>query len=398
MKKISFFTLFLLISFASVNAVLFTPALPEIAKYFGITDAASQQTITFFLIGYAAGQLLYGPIANRYGRKPALYAGIILQIISSLLCVFAGMINEYSLLVTGRFLLALGSGVGLKMTFTLVNETEEPKNASRIISWLMLAFAISPGLGVMIGGILSENFDWTSTFYAGAIYGLILLVLVKKLPETKTELNYDALKLNHLLGSYSKQFKNFQLIVGGLLMGSATSFVYIFAALAPFIAMEILNMNAASYGIANLLPSVGLVIGSLISAKLIHHFHHTSIIRIGMIIALLGSLMMLLFSLTQLSALIVIFIPMMICYLGLAMIFPNASNMAMSATDDKAHGSAVMNFINMGLVTILVLGLQYVQIRTLLLPVTFLAICLLMIIFFGLAKRNQRGGNNFPIK
>jgi len=276
------------------------------------------------------------------------------------------------------------------MTFTLVNEIEEPKNASRIISWLMLAFAVSPGVSVMIGGILSENLDWTNTFYACAIYGLILLALVKNLPETKTELNYDALKLNHLMHAYSRQFKNFQLMIGGLLMGSATSFVYIFAALAPFIAMEILNMNAASYGTANLLPSLGLVTGSLISAKLIQHFHYKSIIRMGMIIALMGSLMMLVFSLMQFSALLIIFIPMMICYFGLAMIFPNASNMAMTATDDKAHGSAVMNFINMGLVTILVLGLQYVKITTVLLPVTFLAICLLMIIFYNLAGRNQR--------
>jgi DHA1 family bicyclomycin/chloramphenicol resistance-like MFS transporter len=150
--RLPFATLLLLISFASVNAVLFTPALPTIAHYFGVAEDTAQQTITLFLIGYALGQLIYGPLANRFGRKPALYIGITLQILSSLLCVLAGVLNEFWLLVLGRFLLALGSAVGLKMTFTLVNESYEPKVASRKMSYLMLAFAITPGIGVAVGG------------------------------------------------------------------------------------------------------------------------------------------------------------------------------------------------------------------------------------------------------
>jgi DHA1 family bicyclomycin/chloramphenicol resistance-like MFS transporter len=132
-NKLSFITLLLLISFASVNAVLFTPALPIIAKFFVISDSAAQLTISWFLIGYTLGQLLYGPLANRFGRKPALYIGITLQIASSLLCALSSSFHHYLILVIGRFLLALGSGVGLKMTFTLVNESFEPKIASQKI-------------------------------------------------------------------------------------------------------------------------------------------------------------------------------------------------------------------------------------------------------------------------
>src|SRR6478672_5239599 len=88
-------TLLLLISFASVNAVLFTPALPDITAFFAISENTAQQTITWFLVGYAIGQLIYGPIANRFGRKPALYAGISLQIFSSILCVAAAASHSY---------------------------------------------------------------------------------------------------------------------------------------------------------------------------------------------------------------------------------------------------------------------------------------------------------------
>lgn len=376
--KLPFFTLLLMISFASVNAVLFTPALPAIATFFGISDGVAQLTITWFLIGYAMGQLIYGPIANRFGRKPALYAGIILQIVSSFICIFAGLIHAYYMLVLGRLLLALGSGVGLKMTFTLVNETYEPIIASQKLSYLMIAFAITPGLGIMVGGYLSSHFDWTSTFYASAMYGVILLLLVTRLPETNKDLDFDALKINHLISGYIAQFKNIRLVSGGLLMGGATCFVYVFAALAPFIAINIMHMEVSTYGIANLLPPIGLVLGSFTSAQLAKISKPSFIIRLGIMIALIGSILMLALVLIKSSPTLTLFIPMMICYFGLALVFANASTMAMSNTLDKAHGSAVMNFINMGLVTLVVLSMGEVSISPFLLPVVYIAICIFM--------------------
>lgn len=378
--KLPFITLLLMISFASVNAVLFTPALPAIATYFGISESSAQLTITWFLIGYAVGQLIYGPLANRFGRKPALYIGIILQIISSILCVLAGWLHLYSVLVIGRLFLALGSGVGLKMTFTLVNETYEPMIASQKLAYLMIAFAITPGLGVMIGGFLSLHFGWESTFYASAVYGVILLLLAIRLPETKNVLELDALKFDHLVSGYLAQFKNGQLIAGGLLMGGATCFVYVFAALAPFIAINMMHMDVSAYGTANLLPPIGLVLGSLISAQLSKKLKPELIIKLGIIIALIGSVVMLSLMLINTSPLLALFVPMMFCYFGLALVFANASSIAMSNTVDKAHGSAVMNFINMGLVTIIVLCIGEISINSFLLPALFITICIFMTI------------------
>ncbi|HAT8647496.1 TPA: MFS transporter [Legionella pneumophila] len=377
-SHLSFLTLLLMISFASVNAVLFTPALPAIANFFAISDTTAQLTITWFLIGYALGQLLYGPLANRFGRKPALYAGIILQILSSLLCVLAGFIHSYFTLVLGRLLLALGSGVGLKMTFTLVNETYEPIIASQKLSYLMIAFAITPGLGIMIGGYLSPHFSWMSTFFAGAVYGVILLLLAIRLPETRTNLDFEAFKMKHLINGYITQFKNLRLIAGGLLMGGATCFVYLFAALAPFIAINKMHMEVSTYGTANLLPPIGLVMGSLVSAQLSKVYKPTFIIAFGIFITLIGSIMMSLLMVIKISALLTIFIPMMLCYFGLSLVFANASIIAMSNTSDKAHGSAVMNFINMGLVTIVVLSVGMLSINNFILPAIYIVICIFM--------------------
>lgn len=364
----SFFTLAMMISFASVNAVLFTPALPDIARFFLISHHKAEELITLFLIGYTLGQLIYGPLANRFGRKPALYAGIILQIVSSLLCVLSGIIHEYFILVLSRFLLALGSGVGLKMAFTMVNEFYTPQIASQKIAYLMLAFAVTPGLGIALGGILNTHFGWESCFYAGAIYGFILLLLVSRLEETHTNLHYHALKISSLMTAYSAQFRNNKLIAGGLLMGASTAFIYVFAAAAPFIAINLLGMNSADYGIANILPPIGLIIGSLVSAKLAKKYPLSFIIKMGIWLAFMGILLMLVINTILSSAILSLFVPMILIYFGLSLILPNASAIAMSHVEDKAHGSAVMNFINMGLATIAVLSLGFFPMTATLLP------------------------------
>lgn len=375
-------TLLLMISFASVNAVLFTPALPEIADYFRITEGTAQLTITWFLIGYTFGQLFYGPIANRFGRKPALFAGIYLQILSCLLCVLAVALYNFQLLVVARCLLALGSGVGLKMSYTMINETYSPQTASKKISYLMLSFAITPSLAVVVGGYLCSYYSWVSTFYASAVYGIILFIFALWLPETKPQRDHDALKLSHIIEGYSAQFRNVKLMAGGLLMGGATSFVYIFAALAPFIAIDVKGMEPVSYGNANLLPSAGLILGSIASARLLNYFEQRFIIRLGIFIAIVGSLVMLLGGYLDLPVITSLFVPMTICYFGLSMVVANASTLAMFHVSDKSHASAVMNFINMGFATMAVLIVGHLDITNTLMPAVFTGIALFMAALF----------------
>lgn len=382
--KPSSITLLMMISFAAVNAVLFTPALPNIAHFFAIRNSVAQQTMTWYLVGYALGQLVYGPIANRYGRKPALYSGLSLQIVSSLLCVFSGIGHEYLLLVLGRFFMALGSGVGLKMTFTLVHENYETKIANQKITYLALAFAVTPALGVALGGILNAYYGWMSCFYACAVYGIILLFLVTRLPEMQTALDFNALKIKHMMHGYASQFKNIQLVMGALLMGGVTSFTYVFAAVAPFVAIDLHGMNSAHYGVANLLPTIGLVSGSLFSAQFTKKYSLKRGILLGILVTGFSAILMMVAILLQLSPVMALFVPMMFSYFGLSLIYASASTVAMSNTSDKSHGSSVMSFINMGLVTAIVLSVSLFPTAELLLPTVYIVICVAMIALFKL--------------
>lgn len=378
-EKPSVFTLFIMISFASVNAVLFSAALPDIAHFFNLSESKTQQTVTLFLIGYTVGQLIYGPLANRFGRKPALYIGISAQIISSVLCVLSGLIHMYELLCVGRFFLALGSGVGLKMTYTLISECYTPKQASKKISYIILSFAIMPGVSIAVGGLLNAYYDWMSCFYAGIIYGIVLLYLTSKLPETKKILDYHALKFGNLFKGYSSEFKNSKLISGGILIGSATGFFYVFSTLTPFIAISLFGMPSSVYGLANMLPPIGLIMGSLLSARCVDRYELKFMIKLGILISTLGVLSMYLFIGFQSSIFYVLFVPIIIINFGLCFVIANTSSLAMSYVEDKAYGSSVMNFINMATATGVVFLAGLFTVKVYLLAVMYIVLCVLMI-------------------
>ena len=348
------FTLIMMISFASVNAVLFTPALPQIAQYFKLSTSGAQITMTVFLVGYALGQLLYGPLANRFGRKPALFMGITVQIVAAIFCGLSSSLNSFPLLVWSRLFLALGSCVGLKMTFTLVSESFAITEGAQILSYAMLAFAITPSIATALGGYLSERLGFAYCFYFLAAYGIVLAILVMKLTETLKEKDITALKINVIIAKYKKQC-SLHLLRYAFIMGCSTAVVYLWAAVSPFLGIEKLHLTEREYGIWNLIPSSGMLVGFLLSGRLVKKFTAVKNIAIGAIITFVGVLIMFSGFLFHELNVWVLFMPMVIVFVGEALIINNSASYATTKSVDKSNASALLSFINMGVATISVL-------------------------------------------
>lgn len=362
-KKPSFLLLFLLISFGSITAVAFTPALPEISKFFNINDQKTELTMTLFLVGYTLGQLIYGPLANRLGRKKALYIAITLEIFSSLLCILSAPLHAFWLFILARFIMALAASVGLKMSFTLIADSYSMAESRKIISHLMVAFAITPAIGVTIGGFLVGYFSWVSIFYFMGIYGLVLLILTTRMPETAQSLELDALKFSKVLTKYKTTLTKMELPLAALLMGCGSSFIYVFSSLGPFIAMKSIGLNPTQYGLWNLVPAIGIIAGSQFSAYLTPKLSAMKAIFVGVLITIIGVFIMLAAFLNEFVGALFLFIPMLIVYIGLSFIFANASSIATAALKDKSNASAMMSFINIGLATFSVMILSFIHIN-----------------------------------
>lgn len=387
-RKPQLWILLLLVSFASVSAVLFTPALPSIASFFNVSMAQSQLTITAFLIGYALGQLPYGPLANRLGRKITLYIGISLAILGSLLCAFSSSMQSFELLVFARFLQALGACVGLKVSFTMIADVYNQTDATRIFSYVIMAFAIMPGLAIAVGGLLVQMFHWESCFYFLSFFGAALLCLSARLPETAKSLDRAALKLSSVIEGYRLKFKNQRLVTSAIVMGCGTAIVYIFAAKAPFIGITLMGMQPKAFGIYNLIPVLGMLLGAYFAAKLAGRLSVLNILLMGMIACLFMTLSMLIPFFLGILNPNTLFFPMLLVYVSESLIFANISSLGLSHAKNKSNGSAVLNFINLGIAVIAVLLLEFIYPDSaLVMPVSFVVIFGIMILFWIRLKK-----------
>jgi len=376
--------LMLLISFGSIGAVAFTPGLPEIATFFVIKSQTAELTVTWYLVGYTIGQLLYGPLANRYGSKKTIIIGASIEIISALLCIASKYLYSFDLLIFARFLMALGAGGGLTMAFTISSKLCNIKEHARIVSLLIIAFAITPGIGVFIGGVLVTYYGWVSSFYFMFIYGGIILCLSLILPEVFIEKKMDALNPKHLLHNYVGQFKR-PVVFGGLLVGAGTSIVYTFAALAPFIAINTIGVSPQVYGIYNFIPVAGMLFGSLLASHLGKTNPPKKSIKLGLFLSLLGVVLLFISFKLFPHAILSLFVPMFIIYLGYAFIFGNSSALALCEAEDKSNASALMSFINMSSAVIVVMLLSIFPIHiAIMLPLLYLGYLLLGIIWYFL--------------
>jgi len=358
LKGIKLWILVLLISFASISAVLFVPSLPSLATDFGLTESTAQWSMTIFLIGYTVGQLPYGPIANRWGRKKVIFIGLDLALVGTLLSVFA---THFWLFCLGRLFQALGAAVGLKISFTMIGDQHKGPSATKALSYVMLAFSIMPGIGIALGGFLTVGYGWRGCFAFLSIYTLLLSFLCRLLPETAKSIDKEALLPRKIVQGLHRSFKDPLLILHALLMGLGTSFVYVFATAAPYLGIEQIGLSPDVYGLWNLLPSIGMGIGLLISAQLATRVVPRIGMMSGILLSLIGIIALnLLFAGNFLSA-ATLFVPTMLIQIGSGISYSGASGKAVSEITDKSNGSAVLSFVNMAVATVAVSAMSIVM-------------------------------------
>lgn len=381
-KEPHLISLMLLSAFAVMGAIIMTPALPKIATYFSKSVSVTQLVITTFLFGYAIGQLIYGPLANRYGRKTALYTGIAIATIGSIFSIISSPINSFLLLIVGRFLEAIGASAGLAVSFTIINDFYYEADARRITSALMIAFAIVPGVAVTTGGFLVQYIHWESCFYFLLFYGFLLLSAVATLPETLKEKDGSATKFKKITNNYIAKFHIKKLIGYAMISGLSSASVYVFGAEGPFIGIHLLNTPAATYGMLALSPYVGTLLGSLIVLNLSHK-NPLHILKCAFLTELLGALGMFVFFITGHVSLFTMLLCMGLFCIGHPMIASVCTSLSMKQDADKANTSAVMSFMSMSMPVVMTLLLSALHVSApWIMPVIFFVALLLMVIIY----------------
>lgn len=368
------FKTFLLLSYiciASVSAAIITPALPKIERYYNLSYGALEWIVSIFLLGYVVGQLIYGPIANRYGRLFALKLGLVINLVGIIICMFSVSFDSYLLLLFGRLISALGSAAGLSCTFILINELLDKDAQKSAMSYAIVSFTAGVGIAVTLGGIITTYIDWQFCFTALLIHGIIMLALVWCFEETLKE--PIALSFSNIASKYIEVLKSHRLIVFSLGLGLVSSWTYCFAAAAPIYAHNILHLNASEYGYWNLLNMVGMLTSGFLGAYLINKIGPAKLLKLSLGLICIGLLSLIMIALLKFDSTILFFIVTTSLYLFTGLLFPGASYFASNAIADKANASSAMSFINMcsAMISVIIMGyLPFTSVLSLALIIT----------------------------
>lgn len=247
---------------------IFVPALPNAAADLHAGPGALQLTISLYIAGLALGQLVYGPVSDRFGRRPTLIGGLALFTAAGLAALFAQSVDA---LVAARLFQALGGCAGLVLARAIVRDTAAPHEATRRLALMNLMVTVGPGVAPVVGGALAGLFGWRSIFAALCVLGAVnALCAWRLLPETGAKLanaGGAALARSYRELVASPAFVGYA--IGG---GCATTSLYAFVACAPFIIVDQLHRPEREIGVCLAILVSGLWLGSVMTSRLVARF------------------------------------------------------------------------------------------------------------------------------
>jgi MFS transporter, DHA1 family, multidrug resistance protein len=314
---------------------IFVPAMPELVAQFDSDVPTVNLTLSLYLITLAVAQLFYGPIADRYGRRPTLLVGIA---IFEAAAVFCGAAASLGMLIAGRVLQAIGGCAGLVIVRALVRDSYDRERGASVLAFVTMVMALAPTVSLVLGGYLAEMFGWRAGFAVLVIGGgVIFVAALRRLPETLRERRVGG--VGATVASYGPVLRS-PVFLGFALCLSFTSGAYFaFIAGAPFIVVNLLHRTPGTYGASFLVIAAGYMFGSFLGARLSVRLGVDRMIVIGTAVALAASAVLVGFAAADAIGLIVLFAPTALLVVGNGMSMPNAIAAAVSV-EPRAAGTA----------------------------------------------------------
>ena len=331
----------LLTSLGPLSIDMYLPALPQMANDFGITTQRVANTLPAYFLGLALGQLIYGPLSDRIGRKTPLYFGLLLYICASILCTFAN--SEWSL-IAARILQALGGCVGVVIARAAIRDRLDLQSSAQAFASMMIVMGIAPIIAPSLGALVLLYFSWPAVFVFLSAIGLICLICVhfffqETLP-IERRLNLNIKQVLNLYGAIFKQQSFRWPMLAGCFSGGIL-FCYISSSAS--ILMDDYGLNQQQFAYAFGLNALGIMLLSSINKKLGRTFSVLQRLKIGAVLQLLGVMVLLSASLLSSVALWIVLIGMFLAISGIGFTGPNAMALAMAEQGERAGtASAVM--------------------------------------------------------
>ena len=314
-------------AFAPLSIDMYLPAMPVMETVFHTSAAAVQVTMVTFLLGYAVGQSLYGPITDRFGRKPPLYASLLLFIAASAACALAPSIP---LISAFRLLQAIGACGGAVMSRAMVRDLFPPQDLRRIFSMLVLVLGVSPVVAPMFGSYLLLWFGWKAAFVAQATLGVACMAGMHfRLPES---LGHDArrpLAWDAVTSAYTRLLKDRTFLGASVVCGFSSAGTFAYITSAPFVFISLYKVSTEHFGWLFGAVAAGMVLASQINGRMSHQIPLWRVLRNANLVQLGAGLVLLATVLSGVGGLGGVFLGVFAYVSAQGFVFPNGSAIAM---------------------------------------------------------------------
>jgi MFS transporter, DHA1 family, multidrug resistance protein len=332
----------------SLSLNILVPAIPSMVAKFATEPANVQLTVSLYLLGLAVAQLIFGPLSDRFGRRPVVLAGLALATVASTAAIFAANIAS---LITARVVQSLGASTGQTIGRAIIRDLYDREQAASMIGLVTSVVVLMPMAAPLIGGILDTLFGWESIFVFTTILSLTVFVwAVIALPETRKgstapgERGHFRADLAALASS--PRFFGYALCAG---LGSAPFFSFLGGA--PHVVVSMLGRTSAEYGLWFFVPSVGFMAGNFAVSRLTARFGINALIWWGVVLTIVGCLInILVYVAIPGWDMATIFLPQIMIGFGNGLLLPTSVAGAVSIRPQVAGtASGMTGFIQMAI-------------------------------------------------
>ncbi|WP_267419660.1 MULTISPECIES: multidrug effflux MFS transporter [unclassified Curtobacterium] len=327
---------------------LYLPAFPEMTTQLQTSATTVQLTLTAFLVGVTVGQLVFGPLSDRFGRVPPLVAGAVLCVLASAAAVFAPSIG---VLIAARLLQGLGGAAGMVISRAVISDLATGKPAARAFSLMMIVGGVAPVVAPLLGGLLTGPIGWRGLLTI--VLGLSVVMLVAVLAvirETHLRSRRDEVRAERqATGSPLRALRSRTFLGYTAVFGFAFAVMMAYISASPFLYQEMIGFGTVEYGIAFGINALALMGVSILSAKLTERHSVRGVLSLGIVLVLASTVAFAVLVATS-APVIALAVPLFTAVGSLGLVLGNATALALGAVPSAAgSASAVLGALQFGL-------------------------------------------------
>lgn len=331
----------------AVSTDIYLPSLPDVVIDLNTTKAAAQLSLTGVLVGGGVGQLIIGPLSDRFGRRRPFMVGVALHVLTSILCALSAGIVP---LVALRFVQGFGNAAAGVVAMAVIRDRFVGADAARMMSRLTLIIGAAPMLAPSLGSLIAGWWGWRAVFYALALGGGVLMFIVWRfLPETLSVSRRRSQGVMGALRGYRILLRDRLFVAFAFLPAIGLTVVMGYVTGAPFVFQEGYGLTEHQFALLFALNGMGMVIAAQINAALVRYFAPVRVLRLAILISIAVGTTLLIITLTGFGGLIGTAIPLAFMLMINNFVASNGGAIALSRHGERAgSAAAVMGAMQMG--------------------------------------------------